>query len=113
MTRWNSEAGARTVVVRGGARALVAGLMVLAVPAPGFAQVWKRVSVDSQGNGANDHSYLASISSHGRFAVFSSAASNLVSNDGNGYPDVFLFDRNTKTTECVSVDPSGATAAAW
>lgn len=109
MTRRNTGSGARSVFVRGGARALVAGLMTLGASAPGFAQVFDRASVDSLGNEANDHSYLVSISAHGRYVVFSSAASNLVSNDGNGYPDVFLFDRNTKTTECISVDPSGAT----
>ena len=50
-----------------------------------------RVSAASgiQGNGG---SYLASISSTGRYVVFESDASNLVAGDSNGLGDVFVHD---------------------
>ncbi len=74
----------------------------------------QRVSVDSSGNQANDYSfYDPSISSGGRFVAFSSFASNLVANDTNDLPDVFVHDRQTGTTQRVSVDSSGNQANMW
>ncbi len=67
----------------------------------------RRVSVDSLGNQANGGSYAPSISSGGRFVAFGSYASDLVANDTNDLPDVFVHDRLTGTTERVSVDSSG------
>tara|TARA_R110002072_G_scaffold88590_1_gene199045 strand:- start:30 stop:1388 length:1359 start_codon:yes stop_codon:yes gene_type:complete len=66
-----------------------------------------RVSVDSIGNEANDHSYRPVISEDGRFIAFSSKASNLVGDDTNGYPDVFLHDQTTGITRRVSIDDNG------
>ena len=61
------------------------------------------------------------ISANGRFVVFSSAATNLVPHDTNYFcmadgdmvfddncPDIFAFDRQTGTTERLSVGSSGA-----
>ncbi len=42
-----------------------------------------------------------SISSSGRYVVFASAASNLIINDTNGNPDVFLRDTCFATSTCV------------
>lgn len=70
----------------------------------------ERVSVDSSGAQANNGSYNAAISVDGRFVAFDSAAGNLVPNDTNGGGDVFVHDRQTGTTERVSVDSSGAQA---
>jgi Bacterial Ig-like domain/WD40-like Beta Propeller Repeat len=67
----------------------------------------ERVSVDSSGNQANDHTNDVRISADGRYIVFLSSASNLVAGDTNGQPDVFVRDRQTQTTERVSVDSSG------
>ena len=67
-----------------------------------------RVSVDSSGNEGNSASSDPSISSDGRFVVFGSFASNLVSGDTNGIYDVFVHDRQTGTTSRVSVDSSGS-----
>ena len=67
------------------------------------------VSVSSAGllgNGASI--YWPSISEDGRFVVFSSDASNLVSGDTNGQRDVFLRDRLLKTTTLISVSTTGA-----
>ena len=69
--------------------------------------ITERVSVDSAGAQANDHSDGSVLSADGRHVAFSSRASNLVSNDGNGFGDVFVRDRSTGTTERVSVDSSG------
>lgn len=65
------------------------------------------VSVNSNGTQGNDYSYDPSISANGRFVAFWSWASNLVTGDTNGLPDVFLQDRLTGQTTRVSVDSSG------
>ena len=49
-----------------------------------------------------------SISGDGRYVAFSSDATNLVPADTNGYPDVFVRDRQTSTTARVSVTSSGS-----
>ena len=72
----------------------------------------ERVSVDSAGNEANSDSGRLSISGDGRFVAFISWASNLVPNDTNGTWDAFVHDRETGTTERVSVDSSGGQANA-
>lgn len=48
-----------------------------------------------------------SISDDGRYVVFESEASNLVTGDTNGVADVFLRDRTAHTTTRVSVSTSG------
>ncbi len=65
------------------------------------------VSVDSSGNQANKDSSGPSISADGRFVAFTSWAPNLVANDTNDTNDIFVHDRETGTTELVSVDNSG------
>jgi signal peptidase I len=67
----------------------------------------ERVSMDSAGNQGNDQSGLPTISADGRYVAFASSASNLVSGDTNGQSDVFVHDRETGTTERVSVDSEG------
>jgi Tol biopolymer transport system component len=52
-------------------------------------------------------SLYAEISADGRFVAYQSAATNLVPNDTNGVPDVFLYDVATGTTIRVSVDSAG------
>jgi hypothetical protein len=63
----------------------------------------ERVSVSTTGEEGNSSSTAASISAGGRYVVFSSFASNLVSDDTNGAFDVFIHDRQTGLTERVSV----------
>ncbi len=65
------------------------------------------VSVDSSGNQGNSLSQFPSISADGRFVAFHAYASNLVPNDTNRKLDVFVHDRQTGTTERVSVNSSG------
>jgi Tol biopolymer transport system component len=69
----------------------------------------ERVSVDSNGTQGNDYCLSApSISADGRYVAFQSSASNLVPGDANGFADVFVHDRQTGTTERVSVSSAGA-----
>jgi Tol biopolymer transport system component len=66
-----------------------------------------RVSVDSNGNEANNESLKPSISADGRYVAFESRATNLVANDNNGYKDIFVHDRQSGETTRVSVDSNG------
>ena len=70
----------------------------------------QRMSVASDGSEANNWSLFPRISANGRFVVFASPASNLVSGDTNGQYDIFLRDRDTGTTERVSVASDGSQA---
>ncbi|MFH1769189.1 MAG: PKD domain-containing protein [Parcubacteria group bacterium] len=67
------------------------------------------VSVSPNGIRTNMHSHAShrSVSSDGRFIVFRSYASNLISNDYNGWGDVFLKDMDTNQIELVSVSNEG------
>lgn len=62
-----------------------------------------RVSVGPGGAQGNRGSLNAAISADGRWVVFASRASNLVAGDTNGREDVFLHDRQTRTTTGVSI----------
>jgi hypothetical protein len=66
------------------------------------------VSVDSLELQVNGDSYDAAVSQDGRYVSFSSGASNLVSDDTNGVDDVFVRDRQTGSTERVSLDTAEA-----
>jgi Tol biopolymer transport system component len=80
-----------------------AGAATAAAPPP-----TARVSVSSTGAQADGASFGAGLSADGRYAVFSSDASNLVRADTNGSRDVFVRDRRAGTTERVSVSGPGA-----
>jgi Tol biopolymer transport system component len=87
-------------------RWLVFSLLALAaVPAGG--RVVERVSVDSTGHQGNGDSSSPAISADGSSVAFTSAASNLVLGDSNGFEDVFVHDTVTGVTERVSVDSTG------
>jgi Tol biopolymer transport system component len=66
-----------------------------------------RVSISSEGQQANGFSYNPSISGDGRYIVFYSYATNLISDDTNGSADVFVHDRETGQTARVSVSSAG------
>src|SRR5207245_2686833 len=72
--------------------------------------VTERVSVDSAGNQVNGSSFGGALSADGRFVAFTSVAPDLVTGDTNGAADVFVHDRQTGTTERVSVDSAGTQA---
>jgi hypothetical protein len=79
-----------------------------------------RVSVaanGAQGNGASGDLTGGApaapyISNDGRYIAFVSEASNLVPDDTNGVPDIFLRDRLLDTTERISVSTAGVEANA-
>src|SRR5881296_2513689 len=71
------------------------------------AQTTVRVSVASGGTEGDDASLGSALSADGRFVAFDSAATNLVTGDTNGVSDVFVHDRQTGTTERVSVASDG------
>jgi subtilisin family serine protease len=73
----------------------------------------ERVSVSSSGDQGNSASYRPSISGDGRFIAFSSYSSNLVPGDTNNTYDVFVFDRDTRSVERVSVSNSGQQGNGW
>lgn len=85
-----------------------------AYPRPGHTT---RVSVASNGaEGKQDalsarcwwyHQALHDITPDGRFVVFASSASNLVSDDRNKACDVFMRDRKTNKTKRISVATTG------
>ena len=76
-------------------------------PAPPSTE---RVSLRNGGDEASSHSDNAAISGNGRYVVFESDASALVSNDTNGVIDIFIHDRDTGKTELVSVSSNGTQA---
>jgi Tol biopolymer transport system component len=67
-----------------------------------------RVSVNSNGNQANGYSKYPNISSDGRYVVFSSDASNLVSGDTNGKRDIFIHDTQTSETKLINLNIDGS-----
>lgn len=83
-----------------------------------FDRVTRRielVSKNNQGIQANVANFTntsrwpthSGVSDDGRFVVFDSEATNLVENDTNKEPDVFIRDRTTGTTEVISVNLNG------
>jgi Tol biopolymer transport system component len=63
----------------------------------------ERVSVSSSEQQADNNSEAPAVSADGRFVAFTSSATNLVDGDTDGATDVFLRDRQTGTTEGVSI----------
>ena len=65
------------------------------------------ISKGANGILGNGNTVQPSISADGRYVVFSSDASNLVPNDTNGTKDVFVYDRQTRNMERVSIASDG------
>lgn len=78
------------------------------IPAPvGSTQL---ISKSSDGIQGNSNSHNQGMTPDGRFLVFSSLASNLVSDDTNNQTDIFVHDRLTAITERISVASDGTQA---
>jgi Tol biopolymer transport system component len=69
-----------------------------------------RVSIGAAAVQANGASNGGAVSDDGRFVAFTSSASNLVANDTNAAPDVFVRDRQTGVTTRMSVTDGGSQA---
>jgi len=67
----------------------------------------QRANTASDGTQANNYSYYPTLSADGNKVVFTSSASNLTTNDGNGRYDVFVKDLDTGVTTLVSDNTSG------
>lgn len=65
------------------------------------------VSKSSSGVTGNNSSDSPSISADGRYVVFASNATNLVSDDTNSWQDIFMHDLQTSTTTRISVTSDG------
>jgi hypothetical protein len=65
------------------------------------------VSTSSSGAQGNDESVNPTISSDGRYVVFESYATNLITGDTNAKSDIFLKDTVTGVTTRVSTDSNG------
>ncbi|MFK8067997.1 MAG: FG-GAP-like repeat-containing protein [Gammaproteobacteria bacterium] len=73
-----------------------------------LSQTTIRVSVSSNGVEGDGASREPEISSDGRFVVFDSSATNLITGDTNGQNDVFVRDLASNTTTRVSTTSAGA-----
>lgn len=76
---------------------------------PDFGAI-QRASLLTDGAQGNGDSGPVSLSGDGQYVAFISAASNLVTGDTNGVPDVFLRDRLHNLTTRVSVASDGTQA---
>jgi Tol biopolymer transport system component len=70
----------------------------------------RRISVRGRGTQADGSSVEAEITPDGRYATFTSEATNLVPGDSNGTWDVFVRDRRTARTTRVSESSRGEQA---
>jgi len=88
-------------------RVLTFALASAFIPGLLRAQTTTRVSVDSHGQQGVMISSLPAMSADGRFVAFASWSDNLVPDDHNGSPDVFVHDLRTGATWRASVDSNG------
>lgn len=101
MTRAGRSTVAGTVLV-------VAAGVAVAVAAPAYAAgATTRVSSSSAGVAGNEVSEAPWVTADGRYVTFSSSAANLVPGDTNFAEDAFVRDRQTGTTERVSIATDG------
>jgi len=73
----------------------------------------ERCSITAAGVQGNDDCERPCISGDGRFVVFPSEASNLVSGDTNAKSDVFRKDMQTGAIECASTNAAGQIRQGW
>ncbi|BCD96231.1 dockerin type I domain-containing protein [Marinagarivorans cellulosilyticus] len=67
----------------------------------------EKITISHDGSATSGMNSRPSISADGRYVSFSSNISNLISDDTNFFEDIFVFDRNTSTTERISLDING------
>lgn len=104
----------KTFTMLSSAILLTVGLAIPSVASATVPDVNELVSISSgstQGNNTSTSS-ANSVSGDGRYVVFYSQATNLVSAGTNGHNQVFVRDRTNGTTTLVSVSSSGTEANA-
>jgi Tol biopolymer transport system component len=72
----------------------------------------KMVSINAMGTASSGATRFGLISDSGRYVAFTSFANNIVTNDTNSSPDVFLRDLQTNTTRLVSINFAGTASGA-
>lgn len=80
-------------------------IITLLIPVSVFSI--ERVSISSTGEINNGYSLESSVNEDGNMITFVSAANNLDANDTNGYYDVFLHNKNTNKTTCITLAKDG------
>jgi Tol biopolymer transport system component len=103
-------------MIRSSAAILGGALLIVSLlgwPGAAQAHVVERASVATGGTQGNDWTSYCSISGGGRYLVFGSYSTNLVPGDTNGTSDIFVRDRQTGSTERVSVATGGAQGNDW
>ncbi|MAS94431.1 MAG: hypothetical protein CMO55_14625 [Verrucomicrobiales bacterium] len=79
----------------------------------GLSQAADRISQDANGTAGNGPSAANDVTPDGKFAVFTSDASNLVGlDDDNGLSDVFVYERATGELTLVATNDVGEQTAA-
>jgi hypothetical protein len=73
----------------------------------------QRVSVSSSGAEANGESFDVAISADGTVVAFASLANNLVANDNNGVPDIFIRHLSSNQTTLASLNTAGQQTNNW
>jgi hypothetical protein len=73
----------------------------------------ERVSLATDGTPGDGNSATPWISGNGCYVTFQSFASNLVAGDDIGSSDIFVRDRETGTTQRVSISTAGAAGNDW
>jgi len=100
----------------GGGTSSAAAFTVSAAPQGQTVGIIGMVAVNASGQPGNGSTFAPAMSADGRYVAFSSMASNLVNDDTNGAPDIFVQDTChgasappgcTPSTRRVSLDPSG------
>jgi Tol biopolymer transport system component len=87
-------------------------IFLIEVPT-GYERMVSHVALAPGLDGGNGPSFNPSVSADGRWVVFSSDASDLVTGDSNGSRDIFLFDRDAvigTPVTLVSVNTFGSSA---
>ncbi|MFG3223707.1 TolB family protein [Kitasatospora sp. NPDC048194] len=100
----------RAVCALGAAAALALTTTPSAQADPHRGPGTERVSSGIGGSQPDGASFAGGLSADGRYAVFTSSATNLVPGDTNGKSDVFVRDLWSGRTERVDTGPDGAQA---
>lgn len=80
-------------------------MLIISAVAVGGGVIY-RPATDSSGNEGNGGSQGGSVTSNGRFVIFESGATNLVSGDTNGATDIFIKDTSNGAISRISTDAS-------
>src|SRR6266480_1199912 len=104
----NSTGGALSIIGLLCLATLLAAAPLVVHAAPGITERVSVASDGTQGNNMSGRRGAPASSADGRFIAFASLASNLVAGDTTGLADAYVHDRQSGTTERLSVASNGA-----